>query len=118
MYYFSPMYNVSTWVVIQIYCDNIVGVAWVYWIIYSRGVVQYIQRREAPRDISFNPEGVYYPMYTPDSTKKNVLLSSEYIGQCTHLTVLKTAKRGILRFQPTRYQRIFCSTHCSDLFFT
>ena len=45
------------------YCDNIVGVAWVYWIIYSRGVVQYIQRREAPRDILLNPEGVYSPIY-------------------------------------------------------
>ena len=44
-------------------CDNIVGVAWVYWIIYSRGVVQYIQRREAPRDILLNPEGVYSPIY-------------------------------------------------------
>ena len=45
-----------------VHCDNIVGVAWVYWIIYSRGVVQYIQRREAPRDILLNPEGVYSPM--------------------------------------------------------
>ena len=39
------------------------GLAWVYWIIYSRGVVQYIQRREAPRDILLNPEGVYSPKY-------------------------------------------------------
>ena len=39
------------------------GLAWVYWIIYSRGVVQYIQRREAPRDILLNPEGVYSPIY-------------------------------------------------------
>ena len=46
-----------------LYCDNIMGVAWVYWIIYSRGVVQYIQRREAPRDILLNPEGVYSPIY-------------------------------------------------------
>ena len=52
------MYNKKS-----MYCDNIVGVAWVYWIIYSRGVVQYIQRREAPRDILLNPEGVYYPIY-------------------------------------------------------
>ena len=44
-------------------CDNIMGLAWVYWIIYSRGVVQYIQRREAPRDILLNPEGVYSPIY-------------------------------------------------------
>ena len=61
-------------------CDNIMDLAWVYWIIYSRGVVQYIQRREAPRDILLNPEGVYSPiypchahyiitMYTLDSTK-------------------------------------------------
>ena len=45
------------------YCNNIVGVTRVHWRIYSRGVVQYIQRREAPRDILFNPEGVYSPMY-------------------------------------------------------
>ena len=47
----------------DVYCDNIMGVEWVYWIIYSRGVVQCIQRREAPRDILFNPEGVYSPLY-------------------------------------------------------
>ena len=50
-------------IVNHIHCDNIMGVAWVYWIIYSRGVVQYIQRREAPRDILLNPEGVYSPIY-------------------------------------------------------
>ena len=42
-----------------LHCDNIMGVAWVYWIIYSRGVVQYIQRREAPRDILLNPVWLY-----------------------------------------------------------
>jgi hypothetical protein len=47
----------------HMYCDNIMDVAWAYWIIYSRGVVQYIQRREAPRDILLNPEGVYSPIY-------------------------------------------------------
>ena len=47
----------------MLHCDNIMGLAWVYWIIYSRGVVQYIQRREAPRDILLNPEGVYSPIY-------------------------------------------------------
>ena len=46
------------------HCNNIVGVTRVHWRIYSKGVVQYIiQRREAPRDILFNPEGVYSPMY-------------------------------------------------------
>ena len=45
------------------YCNNIVGVTRVHWRIYSRGVVQYIQRREAPRDILLNPEGVYSPIY-------------------------------------------------------
>ena len=44
------------------HCDNIMGVAWVYWRIYSLGVVQYIQRREALRDILLNPEGVYSPI--------------------------------------------------------
>ena len=50
-------------IVSSLHCDDILGVAWVYWIIYSRGVVQYIQRREAPRDILLNPEGVYSPIY-------------------------------------------------------
>ena len=39
------------------------GVAWVYWRIYSLRVEQYIQRREAPLDILHNPSGVYYPIY-------------------------------------------------------
>ena len=45
------------------YNGNILGVTRVHWRIYSRGVVQYIQRREAPRDILLNPEGVYSPIY-------------------------------------------------------
>ena len=36
------------------YNGNIMGVTRVHWRIYSRGVVQYIQRREAPRDTLFN----------------------------------------------------------------
>ena len=46
----------------NIQCNNIVGVTRVHWRICSRGVVQYIQRREAPRDMLLNPEGVYSPI--------------------------------------------------------
>ena len=39
------------------------GLAWVYWRIYSLRVEQYIPRRFAPLDILHNPSGVYYPIY-------------------------------------------------------
>ena len=45
------------------YNGNIMGVAWVYWRIYSLRVEQYIPRRFAPLDILHNPSGVYSPMY-------------------------------------------------------
>ena len=45
------------------YNGNIMGVAWVYWRIYSLRVEQYIPRRFAPLDILHNPSGVYYPIY-------------------------------------------------------
>ena len=44
-------------------CPTFIPDSRVHWRIYSRGVVQYIQRREAPRDILLNPEGVYSPIY-------------------------------------------------------
>jgi hypothetical protein len=69
--------------------------------------------RNAAGDIA-QPRGSIFPIYP---------CHAHYItiGQCTHLTVLKTfvtAKRCIFSVQLTRYQRISCSTHCSDLFFT
>jgi hypothetical protein len=45
------------------YNGNIMGVARVYWRIYSLRVEQYIPRRFAPLDILHNPSGVYYPIY-------------------------------------------------------
>ncbi len=45
------------------YNGNIMGVARVYWRIYSLRVEQYIPRRFAPLDILRNPSGVYYPIY-------------------------------------------------------
>ena len=45
------------------YNGNIMGLAWVYWRIYSLRVEQYIPRRFAPLDILHNPSGVYYPIY-------------------------------------------------------
>ena len=52
------------------HCNNIVGVTRVHWRIYSKGVVQYIiQRREAPRDILFNPEGVYSGLASNSNVK-------------------------------------------------
>jgi hypothetical protein len=45
------------------YNGNIMGVARVYWRIYSLRVEQYIPWRFAPLDILHNPSGVYYPIY-------------------------------------------------------
>ena len=44
----SFFYLLSTHILTRksIHCNNIVGVTRVHWRIYSRGVVQYIQRRE------------------------------------------------------------------------
>ena len=59
----NPIFPTGYFNFITIHCDNIMGVPWVYWRIYSWGVAQYIQRREAPRDILLNPEGVYSPIH-------------------------------------------------------
>ena len=45
------------------YNGNIMGVARVYWRIYSLRVEQYIPWRLPPLDILHNPSGVYYPIY-------------------------------------------------------
>ena len=38
------------------HCNNIVGMAWIYWKIYSRGVVYYLPWGEAPWEILLNPD--------------------------------------------------------------
>ena len=67
------------------------GVAWVYWIIYSKGVVQYIQRREAPRDILIIilvDMAVVVLWTTPDISKGLALLQIQDIDFINEFRIL------------------------------
>jgi hypothetical protein len=86
------------------------GVAWVYWRIYSLRVEQYIPRRYAPLDILQNPSGVYSPIHPCHA---HYIITILHLGNCA-----KVSKNfRIIAYDSRLWQKVsICSGPIPDNF--